>query len=212
MNEILKQRLVGATILVALGVLFWPIIFVEPGEQEIGRLEEMPARPAVAVDPVAAPDTAGLRTSPPVAARSVPEADVALPASDTPAGVAEPVPTDEPPTELTSGPVGKQPTPEPAAAEPRLSAPPALRTDSDGIPVAWILQVASVSSAQKADSLRQRLLDMGQKGYVKKIRRGNADLYRVYIGPKYERDRLERLKPEIDAEFGVNSMISRYLP
>ncbi len=33
MNEVLKQRLIGALILVALGVVFWPIIFVEPGQQ-----------------------------------------------------------------------------------------------------------------------------------------------------------------------------------
>lgn len=200
MNEILKQRLVGATILLALGVLFWPIIFVEPGEVDSATLQDIPERPAVAAAPVAAPDPAGLRTSPPIAARSVQEADVELPPVVEPAPDPAPVPAAE------------SPPPEPAAATPRSAPPPALRTDSDGIPVAWILQVASVSSAQKADSLRQRLLDMGQKGYVKKIRRGNTDLYRVYIGPKYERDRLERIKPEIDAAFGVNSMISRYLP
>lgn len=204
MNEILKQRLVGATILLALGVLFWPIIFVEPGEQDSVSRQEMPARPEIAAAPVAAPDPAGLRTSPPVAARAVPEPDVELPQSADPAPQAEPA--------VKAPAAAKKPFPEPVVARPRDAAPPALRTDSDGIPVAWILQVASVSSAQKADSLRQRLLDMGQKGYVKKITRGNKDLYRVYIGPKYERDRLERIKPEIDAEFGVNSMISRYLP
>lgn len=204
MNEILKQRLVGATILLALGVLFWPIIFVEPGEEGDDRIQDIPARPAVVATPVAAPDPAGLRTSPPVAARSVVEPDVKLPPP------AEPAEEDAAPVQPT--PVASAPPPEPAVVTPRSTAPAALRTDSDGIPVAWILQVASVSSAQKADSLRQRLLDMGQKGYVKKIRRGDAELYRVYIGPKYERDRLERLKPEIDAKFGVNSLISRYLP
>ncbi|NND67554.1 MAG: hypothetical protein HKN19_08205 [Halioglobus sp.] len=201
MNEILKQRLVGATILLALGVLFWPIIFVEQGEQDDVTRQEIPARPQVTADPVAAPDPAGLRTSPPVAARSVLEPDVELPPAAAPTAQPEPAP-----------PAEKKSPPQPIVAKPRDTAPPALRTDSDGIPVAWILQVASVSSAQKADSLRQRLLDMGQKGYVKKIKRGDKDLYRVYIGPKYERDRLERVKPEIDAEFGVNSMISRYLP
>lgn len=207
MNEILKQRLVGATILLALGVLFWPIIFVEPGEQDSESRQEIPALPLVSATPVAGPDPAGLRTSPPIAARSVVERDVELPPAEAPAPQAEPA-AQAPAAVAQKSP----PEPQPAAARPRSAAPPALRTDSDGIPVAWILQVASVSTAQKADSLRQRLLDMGQKGYVKKIKRGNKDLYRVYIGPKYERDRLERIKPEIDAEFGVSSMISRYLP
>ena len=206
MNEILKQRLVGATILLALGVLFWPIIFVEPGEEDGTGLKAIPEQPVITASPVSAPDPGGLRTSPPVAARAQTEPDVKLP---PPAPVAKPEATEAEPVAAKPPP---KPTPKPAAAKPRSTAPAPLRTDSDGIPVAWILQVASVSSAQKADSLRQRLLDMGQKGYVKKIRRGNSDLYRVYIGPKYERDRLERLKPEIDSEFGVNSMISRYLP
>ncbi|MDG2270665.1 MAG: hypothetical protein P8L39_00075, partial [Halioglobus sp.] len=33
MNDILQQRLVGALILVALGIIFWPIVFVQPEDQ-----------------------------------------------------------------------------------------------------------------------------------------------------------------------------------
>jgi len=84
--------------------------------------------------------------------------------------------------------------------------------DEDGIPVAWILQVASVSSAEKAEQLRERLLQVGQKAYVKRVRRGDRNLYRVYIGPKFERAALEKIQPRIDADFGVSSMIARYVP
>ena len=78
--------------------------------------------------------------------------------------------------------------------------------------MAWILQVASVSSAEKAEQLRQRLLAVDQKAYVKRVRRGDQDLYRVYIGPKFERAALQSIQPRIDAEFGVKSMIARYVP
>ena len=84
--------------------------------------------------------------------------------------------------------------------------------DSDGIPVAWMLQVVSVSSPDKADQLRQRLLAMDHKAYVKRVKVGDKSLYRVYVGPKFERARLEEIKTEIDAEFGVKSMIVRYVP
>ena len=63
MNELLKQRLVGALILVALGVVFWPLIFVEPGQPERGERAEIPPRPAVDTTPVEPPDRAGLRPS-----------------------------------------------------------------------------------------------------------------------------------------------------
>ena len=43
MNDILKQRLVGALILVALGVVFWPIIFVEPGVKDTPGDSRIPA-------------------------------------------------------------------------------------------------------------------------------------------------------------------------
>jgi DedD protein len=84
--------------------------------------------------------------------------------------------------------------------------------DSEGVPVAWILQVASVSSSGKANELRDRLLQMNFKAYVKKLERGDNDLYRVYIGPKFEQAQLQRMQAQIDSEFGVKSIVARYVP
>ena len=84
--------------------------------------------------------------------------------------------------------------------------------DSQGVPVAWILQVASVSSAEKAETLRQQLLERDRKAYTRKVTRNGRELYRVYIGPKFERARLEAMQEEIDREFGVKSLIVRYVP
>ena len=67
MNDILKQRLVGALILVALGVVFWPIIFVEPGDQAVAEQRRIPPRPEVVTTAIEAPDLAGLRASPELA-------------------------------------------------------------------------------------------------------------------------------------------------
>ena len=63
MNDILKQRLVGALILVALGVVFWPIIFVEPGDIARDEARRIPGRPAVDTTPISTPDKKGLRES-----------------------------------------------------------------------------------------------------------------------------------------------------
>ena len=84
--------------------------------------------------------------------------------------------------------------------------------DSQGVPVAWILQVASVSNAEKAEQLRQRLLQKDRKAYTRKVKRDGREFYRVYVGPKFERARLETMKSEVDREFGVNSLIVRYVP
>ncbi|MEJ2532362.1 MAG: hypothetical protein P8Y92_11230, partial [Halioglobus sp.] len=82
MNNVLKQRLVGALILVALGVVFWPIIFVEPGERPGVEQVRIPPRPQVDTTPIAPPERAGLRPSealqaPPAAPAEAPDADLA---------------------------------------------------------------------------------------------------------------------------------------
>ena len=213
MNDILKQRLVGALILVALGVVFWPIIFVEPGDKAVAQQTRIPPRPDVATTPIEVPDMAGLRASP---ERALPEetepVEAPAPEPELTADVVE-----KEPVEKTSAPAIDKPAPAPIIApkpeeRTRSEPPQKLALDADGVPVAWILQVASVSSADKADQLRQRLLKMNQKAYVKKVQREGKDLYRVYIGPKFERGALEKIKARIDAEFGVTSMIARYYP
>lgn len=218
MNDILKQRLVGALILVALGVVFWPIIFVEPGQQPREEQPRIPPSPAVDTAPIEPPELTGLRPSEEVTAeREARATDLAWPVpapSQEPAAKTEPEQEKEPETSSeadtpTPAVASKEP---PAAQRTRTEAPRKLEVDSDGVPVAWILQVASVSSSEKAEQLRGRLLAIDQKAYVQRVRRADKTLYRVYIGPKFERAALETLQPRVDAEFGVKSMIARYVP
>lgn len=218
MNDILKQRLVGALILVALGVVFWPIIFVEPGQQPREEQPRIPPGPAVDTAPIEPPELAGLRPSEEVAAeREARATDLAWPVpapSQEATGQGGPEQEKEPEASTNT----ETPVPAVASKEPpeaqrtRTQAPRKLEVDSDGVPVAWILQVASVSSSEKAEQLRSRLLAIDQKAYVQRVRRADKTLYRVYIGPKFERAALETMQPRVDAEFGVKSMIARYVP
>lgn len=193
MNEVLKQRLVGALILLALGVIFWPIIFVQPSSEEFARQGGIPVQPAVPTRPLEPPDSSGLRSSEPIQIHAE-EVD----------GEQAPMRIDEPAAAPAGAPGGAQRV--------RSEPPEELVLDADGVPVAWILQVASVSDVDKAEALRQRLFALEQKAYVQKISSDGRTYYRVYIGPKFEQARLEALRPQIDAEFGVKSMLRRYVP
>lgn len=200
MNDILKQRLVGALILVALGVIFWPIIFVQQESDGDVEVRSIPAAPGVSTDPLEPPDDAGLRPSPtPV----VHEEDIQ---QEIDVVVEEPVAEEHP----VIAPV-VEPPPE-AAQDTRSKPPEKLAMDSDGVPIAWTLQVATLSSADKADALRQRLLAVDQKAYIANVYRDGKTLYRVCIGPKFERAELERIKPQVDSAFGVKSLVARYVP
>jgi DedD protein len=202
-NDVLKQRLVGALILVALGVVFWPIIFVEPGERSGVEQVRIPPRPQVDSTPIAPPERAGLRPS--EALQAPPAAPAEAPGGDTPEQAVSPVDV----TEAAPPSIAAEPAP---VARTRATPPEKPELDSDGVPIAWILQVASVSSDSKAEELRQRLQALNHKAYVKKVKREGKSLYRVYVGPKFERARLETIRADIDAEFGVTSMVMRYYP
>ncbi len=52
----------------------------------------------------------------------------------------------------------------PASGEVRSEAPQRLAMDANGVPVAWTLQVATVSSAEKAEHLRKQLLEHETEG------------------------------------------------
>lgn len=236
MNNVLKQRLVGALILVALGVVFWPIIFVEPDAARQAPVVRMPPPPAIDTTPLPAPDKVGLRGSPPLAtdAGAGPEPEPNLPESgegelpepglsvadtadaldandvDSPAGdrggeapeaAPEPAPTIAPAPEDTA-----------IAARAREERPAQPEIDAQGIPVAWTLQVVSVSRKDSAEQTRQRLEGMGHKAYVKVAEVEGRKVYRVYVGPKFERARLDDIKADIDRQFGVKSMVRRYYP
>lgn len=196
MNDILKQRLVGALILLALGVVFWPIIFVQPQDASMPAQQQIPPRPEVSTAPIDAPDASGYRSSPAPSLTGEEEyAEVEVVAEDAAAEV-EPAQVAAPAEDSGA----------------RSASPEPLVVDSDGVPVAWILQVASVSSKDKAEQLRQRLVAMNIKAYVQTLQSAGKKLYRVYVGPKVERAKLEQLQPEIDAEFGVSSIVARYTP
>jgi DedD protein len=205
MNNILKQRLVGALILVALGVVFWPIIFVEQGVKPLGEVAHIPLRPSVDTTPIEPPDIKTVRQSPTIDARTEDEL-----AERAPAGVVERAPVPDLAVEKTA--VVESETKSNTAHQTRKKAPVKPAIDADGIPIAWILQVASVSSRENAEELRLSLVNMGYKAYVKKIKTETSVLLRVYVGPKVERARLETIQPEIDSQFNVKSMIRRYIP
>ncbi len=219
MNNVLKQRLIGALILVALGVIFWPIIFVEP-EARGGLNADIPPRPGIDTAPLSPPSPDGLRTSPPlldsgsesgdqvvIAAPAEPADDQQVASATTPDAPVEPA-------------APAQPAPERQAAEStdviaaaaRDEPPVQPKLDEQGVPIAWMLQVISVSQKDSAEATRDSLSQMGYKAYVKPAEVNGKTVYRVYVGPKFERAKLEAIQADVDKQFGVKSMVRRYYP
>lgn len=203
MNGILKQRLLGALVLIALGVIFWPVVFVEPGQNGLDRSTQVPPMPDFPEREIASPQP--------------------LQGLEGPGPVEEVLMHDEPPQAIDT-PVELQPEPEaepeadveeekpvrPVEKPTRPVEKPAL--DERGIPIAWVVQVATVSERSRAEALQRQLIDLDYKANVKTISRDGRQLHKVYIGPKFDKAQAQAIKQQVDRRFRVKSIVSRYLP
>ena len=232
MDSLVKQRLVGALILVALAVIFWPIIFVSSERQPDELTVDVPAAPPVDRQPLPEPDNAGLRVRGDAAAQGQFVRDVAPPPSTVPAPdpndlaaapATDPEQTGEasddvavtaaldPALDPAPLPAREETVPVPTLDEARETlVKPAM--DADGLPIAFSLQVATMARRDGAEALRDELVAAGYKGYIKRLRRDDRVLYRVLVGPKYRREDLVPVKAAVDEAWRVDSLIIRYLP
>lgn len=197
MDVLLKQRLVGAIVLVALGVIFVPMIlegpnrtlvpemeaFPEPEDQVISPpLESFPAPDAVPAEP----DTSIVLTDPPPA--------------EVPEGPAEPAkPLVEPEPE-------PEPQPEPAAAKSETKKKPA-KIESLG---SWVVQMGSFSSEQNALRMRDRLRKSGYATQVEKANIDGKSRFRVRVGPFLERADAERNRKQIQDKLTLKGRVLSY--
>jgi DedD protein len=190
---LIKQRFVGFVVLLAIALIFWPIVFVTPENADDFELPvfEMPPKPVVAVSERREPVLNKVDQSvlPKVQEREAPiiqPIDIASPAPDLAL-----VDADEEP-------------------ERQLSALERADFDDQGLPVSWELQVATFSTAERAEEIALELRNKGHKAYVSAVTIDGTKLFRVRIGPKMQKQRLLDLQPDIDAYYGVESSIIRF--
>jgi DedD protein len=200
MNPILRQRFVGALVLIALCVVFWPIVFVEPVEQQPIELRPTPERPRIDTSPIAKPQS--------------PEAKVRDVVKPPEVDLESQIRADEM-TRLEDG--ESAPNLSELSAvdsveqlELREEAPVIPGFDASGYPQAWVLQVATVSSELRAGTLVEQLIDKGYPAFQVRVANGASAQWRIQIGPKFEKKSFASIKLEVDRVLKVESMIVRY--
>ena len=200
MDPLFRQRLVGALVLVALGVVFWPLIFVAPETREPIVLQTMSQRPAVDQTPIPEPESyeSAVALQLPEPPKNPPQVQEAADIQTR---------TDAEGVSLAALPVSDSvAVPQPSVAPP--SEDPLV--DEQGLAIFYVLQVATVGSASRANELVEGLQARGYKAFSTRYVRVDDELFRVQIGPNAERAALMRIKPEIDAVLKVDSQILRY--
>ncbi|MCR4510375.1 SPOR domain-containing protein [Pseudomonas sp. 32.2.56] len=188
----LKQRMVGALVLLALAVIFLPMLLSREDESRRVQVDapEMPAvpeMPNIEVQPVAVPEP-----------QLLPDESVA---PDAPQSL-EPV--EAPSLEQPAAAV----VPAPAAAP--VAAPPAAQTklDANSLPISWSVQLASLSSGEGAQKLQKTLRSQGYNAYIRSV----DGMNRVFVGPLIERAEADRLRDQLNRQHKLNGFVVRFQP
>lgn len=214
MDKALKQRMVGAVVLIALGVIFIPMLLDTSSEEEGTRsveldipaapdrdyrsrllpLDERDARPAgESGGQVARESESAGSTS--LDDEASPRADAETSENATTGSVTEE-------TSSREAPDGDVAEPEPVEAESRPAEEPANQPLGN-----WFVQVGSFGQEANATDLRDRLRSAGYTAFVETSTVEGQTKHRVKVGPEMERSSAERQRDRIQTEFDLKGIV-----
>lgn len=186
-----KHRIIGAIVIVALAVIFLPMILDErEPPSELKKLAEIPSRndiseTKVVVSPVPAPEVKA-------------SGDAAAPATPVAETVMQPEPK----------PVAPVKKPEPVRAK------PSAKTTSDHaaekITKGWVVQVGTFSNADNAAKLRDNLKSHGHPVHAESVTINDGKAVRLRVGPFREKSEAVKAQAQIQKESGTEGVVQAY--
>jgi len=213
MDPRLKERLIGAAVLVALAV--WLIPWVLDGPEPVRET------PPLTLELPLAPETPAMRRQTiDLAERredSAQPAAIVPPARDSEAvAVPDPGPTavaaaDNAPAALAEPdkappPAGSDSAPAPSsAAAPQRTPPTAAQRPARGD---WMVQLGSFGERENADRLASRVATFGSAPEVSTTRAGGRVMYRVRVGPHDSRELAEAAASSLSAHGFVAQVVT----
>ena len=208
MDQKLKQRLTGAIVLVALAVIFVPIILEGPDDDWTPRSHSIPEQPQMDYRadmelelPEPTPAEEPLSGSVITNALSLQEAE---PATDQPPQVDQPSP---PAAEKAPVPVAAPPKPAKVAPAP---VPPKAEKVAEPTIKGWFVQVGSFGQEMNASGLRERLKSAGYDARLHKVAIGKGYAYRVLVGPSSTRAGAEKTAARLKTGQQLDGMVVEY--
>ena len=195
-----RERLIGALVLVAIVVLLVPAILTGRGSAP----SEVPAQPTRRVEvPLgdAVPEQEEQVLVPePLADAPMPGAQGKSAMPDTPASEPE-----GEPRAVAPGPVAPQPATTPQPDRKPEPPPPNVASQSP----AWAVQLGAFSSREKAEQLVVNLRKRRYAAFLLEYRASGQVLYRVRVGPEQDRARAEEIAARL-AKDGFQPVVARH--
>ena len=188
MNQHLKQRLVGATVLVVLGIIFLPMILDKP---EIGETEPV-------VMNIELPDNDGRPVKEKQPAQTIPSEVIAR----YEASEKEYKPRDtqalQKAIDITQGNTTKQKA---GISQIEKSSAPIEGKQR------WAVQMGSFSRKENADRLVQRLKSQKYSAYYEDVDSNGKIVFRVMVGRFGSRSDVEKMQQKLDKKEQTKSLI-----
>ena len=205
----LKQRIVGALVLIALAVIFLPMLFTREDESRQVVVEapprpQAPAMPSVEVQPTEVPELQPGEED--IAPEIVEEGSPA--AAGQPSQPIGGLPATPPPAQ-TQAPAASPPPSQPQPPAAPTSRPPAeKRLDANNLPQSWSVQLASLSNRARAEELQKTLRSQGYNAYIRSF----DGMNRVFVGPVIQRAEADRLRDQLSKQQKLNGFVVRFQP
>ena len=213
MEDALKARLIGATVLVGLAVLLIPELLSgrKPAEQATAQAGASRGTRTFTIELGATPGTSVVTED-----ASKPAPAPALPSQPVPRQASGPeVEAAVAPANIQSAGESTEPSPQPASAarvvapepppegvvRPAAEAVPAESAPAQVVPArgGWAVQVGAFGSAEAANKLVAKLQSADFAAYVAPVSRSGKTLHRVRVGPVTARAGAEALVPALKA-------------
>lgn len=213
----LKQRIVGALVLVCLAVIFVPMIFDEPHSDRTSttvRIPEEPPFPEVDTPEKDFPEPPSYRMEESDGTGGGQADAETIEPTDAGEGettrqssgqVADTLPGPEEAMDPASAPVesSEQSSADSQAVEGKESA-----EYTRSLAGAWVVQLGSFGNADNARRLRDKVREMGHSSHIQEVVRGDSTLTRVFSGPYVDKAEAEKAKQKLDSAFSINSLVT----
>ncbi|GAA4084120.1 SPOR domain-containing protein [Zhongshania borealis] len=206
----MRQRLIGALVLLCGGVILWSLLFTGPAASKLDRHSQIPAAPQ----------------DEPLIAQAPARPEGIVPA-DTELLPPQPIPRIDDEVRPASAPVKAAASPEPVAEAPKVVSKPAPKPaervapsvtpskpglDKRGLPVAWVVQVGVFGNGDNAAALKKSLQSAGYKSFIDPVQRDGKRLHRVLVGPVLSEEKAISQQGAINKRFKVKSIVNRFEP
>ncbi len=191
MNQPLKQRIIGAIVLISLAIIFIPAL-LDGSHKNVSPLKEhrVPQKPNFYFEEIKLPASVDSGKAP---SHIIDNGKELSPSQNSKKIIAEK-------------------TAEVSQNVEKADLPPAKKEPSSTAPFAWVVQIVSLTNATRALELRDKLKKQAFSAFVEETTKDGRKFYRVRVGPELKQEEAEKLQQKIKKKMKLEGRVMRYRP